>query len=467
MKNKLIIKILCLMLTLCFTVNTVSGNLLIKNTDNLFSDYLESDSVYSSYESIIESLNDIIYPLNSSALELSDEDLHVLSYLDDSKIVGLGEATHGTKEFFQMKHRIFKFLVENYEFKIFAFECDMGESYYIDNFVTNGEGDIDSVMDKMLFWTWHTKEVKDLLVWMKEYNENRSEQNKIHFIGVDCQFMKYQAEIIMNYFNKTNLELSNFSIQFLNEIDLIGHDTYNYYLEGNVNLSKKLEIDYNVDQLIDEIQNLKHELINASSDFEYYFIEQLSLNIKQVNDVLFGFVHGDSYNYRDLYMANNTLWSSDLFGENTKVVLWAHNGHVSNLEEYGSIGFHLKQELQERYQIVGFSFSLGSFMAIRMSLIKLIPSVLLNFRIWRTKYGSINYVFHQARYDNFILRAEDIEEQSDFDKFISNTHQFLQIGAGFNRFLYIIGVYFFPIKLMDEFDVIIHWDRTKAAEQLY
>ncbi len=470
MKKHLVIKILCVMLLFCFTANIVSGVILTDQQQNYnrFSSDLEFNSVYTSYGSITESLNDIIYPLNNSPLELKDTDLQALSYLNDSKIVGLGEATHGTKEFFQMKHRIFKFLVENHGFNVFAFECDMGESYYIENFITNGKGDIESAMDKMHFWTWDTQEVKELILWMKEYNENMSEQDKIHFIGVDCQFMTYQAEIILNYFNETDIQLTNFSIDFLNEIDFIGQNLYNYYVEGNVNQSKKLEIDNNVDILVDEIQDFKNDMISASSEFEYYFVKQLALNIKQVNDVIYGFVKGNYTNYRDLYMAENTLWSSDLFGNNTKVALWAHNGHVSNDEVYeSSMGFHLKQELGDEYQVIGFSFSLGRFMAIRDSKIKLIPGILMPFKIWTTKYGSINYVFHHAQYDNFILRAEDIQEGSDFDTFISSPQPFFQIGAVFNRLMYMMRLYYYPTKLMDRYDVIIHWDTTEAAEQLY
>ena len=192
------------------------------------------------YLPAIFSLNRIIHPLCNPPLELSDEDLEALAYMSDCKIVGLGEATHGTKEFFQLKHRIFKYLVENHGFRIFAFECDMGESYYVDNFVTRGEGDLDDIMkNKMHFWTWRTEEVKELLLWMREYNENKSDEDKIHFIGVDCQFLTYQADIILNYFNKTNVSLPENCVNFLNEINQIGWNLLEYYTNMTLDQKKR------------------------------------------------------------------------------------------------------------------------------------------------------------------------------------------------------------------------------------
>ncbi|MCX6666404.1 MAG: erythromycin esterase family protein [Euryarchaeota archaeon] len=420
----------------------------------------------SSYLSIVKSLNSIIHPLKSSPLELNDADLDVLAYMGDCKIVGLGEATHGTKEFFQLKHRIFRYLVENYGFKIFAFECDMGESYYVNKFVTEGVGNLDNIMKNIMsFWTWRTEEVKNLLLWMREYNEHKSDGDKIYFIGVDCQDMTYQSDIIKNYFDKANISLPEDCIQFLNEIKQMGSN-YSYYLQSyysNMTLDKKEEIDQNVDILLSKFQDLKNELLSVSSEFKYQFIKQIVLNIKQVNDVRYGYAHDILKNYRDMYMANNSLWTSALFGEDTKVALWAHNDHIAYYESNGSIGgsigFYLKEELKEKYQIIGFACSLGRFTAMNRFNFLTIHNI-------KPKLGSINYVFHRARYDNFILRESDIQTDSDFDKWISEPQLFLDIGSVFYDFIYPRFFYYHPTDLKEMYDVIIYWDVTKAAQQL-
>ena len=412
------------------------------------------------YLPAILSLNRIIHPLKSNPLELSDKDLDVLAYMSNCKIVGLGEATHGTKEFFQLKHRIFRYLVENHGFKIFAFECDMGESYYVDNFVIKGEGDIDYIMKNIMhFWTWRTAEVKELLIWIREYNEYKSEENKIHFIGVDCQFLTYQADIIINYFTKTNVSLPEECLKFLTEIDQIGFNISKFY--SNMTLDEKKEIDQNVDILLTAFEVFRNELISNSSEFEYQFIKQLALNIKQVNDVRYGMIHNPLKNYRDLYMAQNTLWTSDLLGENTKVALWAHNAHVSNWRLSGAMGFHLKKELKEKYQILGFAFSLGSFTAIKLEN-GTYQGLSIHHIDKEPRFGSINYLFHHAKFENFILRESDIRVISFFNRWIWMPRFFISIGAVFGCDYPYYTLIFFKIN----YDVMIYWDTTTAAEQL-
>ena len=85
-------------------------------------------------DSYIQELDSLIYPLISVSPGWNCDDLQPLSFLGKAKIVGLGEATHGTYEFFRLKHRIFRLLVENYNFRIFGFEADMGESIFIDRY---------------------------------------------------------------------------------------------------------------------------------------------------------------------------------------------------------------------------------------------------------------------------------------------------------------------------------------------
>jgi erythromycin esterase len=89
---------------------------------------------------LVQELNQWLIPLVPSPLNLTDSELSFLDLLRDSKVVALGEATHGTREFFQMKHRIFQYLVEYCQHKAFGFEADFGESIYLNNYVTKEDG---------------------------------------------------------------------------------------------------------------------------------------------------------------------------------------------------------------------------------------------------------------------------------------------------------------------------------------
>ena len=132
----------------------------------------------------------------------------------------------------------------------------------------------------------------------------------------------------MDYFNNSDITLPSDCISFLQEINQIGENIYEFY--ETITVEKKNKIYQNTDKLLAKIEEFRDELINASSDFEYQFIKKIVLNIKQVTDVVYSYSHGGEINYRDLYMAENTLWTSALFGEDTKVALKNGNIFINN-----------------------------------------------------------------------------------------------------------------------------------------
>ncbi len=103
----------------------------------------------------------------------------------DAHIVSLGEATHGTREFFQMKHRMLEFLATEMGFNIFSIEANMPEAYCLNDFVLNGAGDPKKLLAGMYFWTWNTEEVLDMILWMREFNA--SGKGRLQFTGFDMQ----------------------------------------------------------------------------------------------------------------------------------------------------------------------------------------------------------------------------------------------------------------------------------------
>ncbi len=103
----------------------------------------------------------------------------------NARIVALGEATHGTREFFQLKHRILEFLASEMGFTIFSIEASMPEAYRLNDYVLNGNGDPAQLLKGMDFWTWDTQEVLDMIRWMRDFN--KSGKGRIEFTGFDMQ----------------------------------------------------------------------------------------------------------------------------------------------------------------------------------------------------------------------------------------------------------------------------------------
>jgi erythromycin esterase-like protein len=114
-----------------------------------------------------------------------------------ARMVTLGEATHGSREFFQLKHRLLEFLATEMGFTIFSIEANMPEAYRLNDYVLNGAGDPAQLLRGMYFWTWDTEEVLDMIRWMREFN--KSGKGRVQFTGFDMQFPNVAADIVRDF----------------------------------------------------------------------------------------------------------------------------------------------------------------------------------------------------------------------------------------------------------------------------
>ncbi len=127
----------------------------------------------------------------------------------NARIVALGEATHGTREFFQFKHRMLEFLASEMGFTIFSIEANMPEAYRLNDYVLNGKGDPAQLLKGMYFWTWDTQEVLAMIRWMREFNQ--SGKGRIEFTGFDMQFPDLAMGIVRDFVGKNDPNyLANF-----------------------------------------------------------------------------------------------------------------------------------------------------------------------------------------------------------------------------------------------------------------
>lgn len=122
--------------------------------------------------------------------------------IGDARIVALGEATHGSREFFQLKHRMLEFLATEKGFTIFSIEANMPEAYRLNDYVLNGNGDPATLIKGMYFWTWSTEEVLDMVLWMREFN--KSGKGRVQFTGFDMQDPSVAAGIVSDFVAKVD-----------------------------------------------------------------------------------------------------------------------------------------------------------------------------------------------------------------------------------------------------------------------
>ncbi len=204
MKNLVLLGFTCLIIYSCSEDPEKIGP--TSQSSDVFTDILEME----------------LNPLSSDPLNWSDIEMSFLDPLANKSIVALGEATHGTAEFFNAKHRIFKYLVENHGFKIFAFEADFGESLFINDAVQRGAADeIEDLMrSKMHYWTWKTEEVKNLLEWMCNYNIGKQDEDKVQYFGVDCVLNTFHSGLLKDYFRETEVPFLSSAETLLDEAEV-------------------------------------------------------------------------------------------------------------------------------------------------------------------------------------------------------------------------------------------------------
>ena len=104
-----------------------------------------------------------------------------------ARIVGLGEQTHGTREFFRFKHRALEYLVKEMGFNTFAIEAPWAEANRVNHYVHTGQGDPEGLLSHLRYWTWNTAEVLELIKWMRQHNQNPGGAPRVSFLAFDVQ----------------------------------------------------------------------------------------------------------------------------------------------------------------------------------------------------------------------------------------------------------------------------------------
>ncbi len=108
-------------------------------------------------------------------------------FLAGVRLVGLGESTHGTREFFTLKHRLLEFLVAEMGVTTLLIEASYPASLAVNDYVVRGRGDPNEALSSLGFWMYDTEEMTSLIEWLREYNRRVPEAQKVSFLGFDFQ----------------------------------------------------------------------------------------------------------------------------------------------------------------------------------------------------------------------------------------------------------------------------------------
>jgi erythromycin esterase len=274
--------------------------------------------------------------------------------MGNARIVAAGEATHGTREFFQLKHRMLEFLVERMGFMVFAIEANLPEARLVNEYVLTGNGNPKELLDGLYVWSWKTEEVLNLIEWMRAYNANPSHKRKVKFYGFDMQKANVAMENVLAYLRRADPEYVSKAEELLSGVPLTE-------VERN-QFADSTETNQRVVEQIGEV--LAHVDGRPHTDEGWREARQDALVIQQSAQMM---IAGKRSNdVRDEAMAANVAWILEQEGPDAKIMLWAHNAHVRANTATGPtrMGGHLRKRFGNEMVVMGFAFNQGSFQAI-------------------------------------------------------------------------------------------------------
>jgi erythromycin esterase len=317
------------------------------------------------HEATIQWLKEHAIPLKGVEAEQGLEDMQPLKQIIGSaRLVALGEATHGTREFFQLKHRILEFLVTEMGFNIFGIEATMPEGFDLNEYVLTGKGDPEKALAGLYFWTWNTEEVLEMIRWMRRYNSDPNHSKKVKFYGFDMQSGTRAFKVLEKYLNQVDHKAAealskNASLALLK----------NAYTEqdfGDTSKEEKLSALNVIATMIKQLETNKAKYLAQTGEKDWEIARLHAIILSQYIQSNIDFTAGSAI--RDSSMAENIRWIMEHEGLDDKMVIWAHNYHVST-EKTGavaSMGHHLRKMYGKDMIIFGFAFHQGSFQAIEM-----------------------------------------------------------------------------------------------------
>lgn len=277
-----------------------------------------------------------------------------------ARLVALGEATHGTREFFQLKHRLVEYLVSELGFTVFAIEANLPECRAINAYVVDGQGDARTALAGIYFWTWNTEEVLAMIEWMRAWNADPRHPRKVRFVGFDMQTTTVAYATVAAFVRARTPADADALLAPLAPYGARGRPPEGAALEAIGNGLSALSARFAGDAAA-----------WRSADPAGYVLARQDLRVLEQAHAMHraegtGSNGMGGYDARDRAMADNVDWLLAQEPKGTRMVLWAHNGHVARKRGSGMItmGSHLAQRHGRDYHVLGFGFGEGAFQAM-------------------------------------------------------------------------------------------------------
>jgi erythromycin esterase-like protein len=382
----------------------------------------------------------------------------------------IGEATHGTEEFYRERAELTKRLIAESGFTAVAVEADWPDAYRVNRFV-RGETDDRSAEEALSdfrrfpVWMWRNTVVAGFVGWLREWNDALPDgAPKVGFYGLDLYSLHSSAEAVIAYLDKVDPEAAQRARERYRCFDQFGRDPQIYAYEAGIGGAEPCEPQV-VEQLV-ELRNEAGRLAardgGIAADGQFYAEQnaRLVVNAERYYRAMFrGGVQ--SWNLRDQHMVETleelTAHLERKGGGPVKVAVWEHNSHLGDnrATEVGHAGqLNVGQLMRERHQadtlLVGFTTYTGTVTAASDW-----DGPAERKQVRRALPGSWEELFHEQGVPAFLLDTADVRGRR-LER---------AIGVVYRPETERISHYF-NARLADQFDAVIHLDETHALEPL-
>jgi erythromycin esterase-like protein len=383
------------------------------------------------------------------------------------RVVLLGEASHGTSEFYRARAAITKRLIERHGFRIVAVEADWPDAAVIDRHVRHREPNEDAEPPFTRFptWMWRNREVASLFRWMRAFNEGRAEHDRAGFYGLDLYSLNASMRAVIDYLDDVDPETSAVARERYACLLPWVSDPAHYGLAALTHGHAKCE-----DAVLAMLRAMLERRVQmAGQDRAHRFeAEQNARLVANAENYYRAMYRGaaESWNVRDAHMAETLLQVLRTHGETSRAVVWAHNSHIGDARftEMGRARgeFNLGQLCREHFgreaALIGFGTHAGTVAAASdwdapMRVMQVKPSM----------DGSIERLFHDAGEPCGVLHLRGADAS-------------LRTGLAAERLERFIGVIYRPeterwshyaeVSLPAQFDAYTWFDETRALDAL-
>ena len=396
----------------------------------------------------------------------------------NARLVLIGEASHGTHEFYLERARITQRLVSELGFDAVAVEADWPDAYRVNRYARGESADPDAEralgeFQRFPRWMWRNEVVREFVTWLRQWNDARpANVVKTGFYGLDLYSLNTSIESVIRYLEKVDPPGAKRARARYACFDHFGDDPQIYGYQTTLGVAEPCENEA-VGQLV-ELQRRAGELANLNGRVardEFFFAEQnarLARNAEAYYRAMFrGRV--SSWNLRDRHMAE-TLEAliphlQDRNGSaGGRIVVWAHNSHLGDarateMSAQGelNLGQLVRQHHDDDALLIGFSTYTGSVTAAH--------DWDQPARQWRVRPGlpgSWEALLHETGQGDFLF---DIPKSGVLANELRQQRLQRAIGVIYRpeteRFSHYVEV-----RLPDQFDLLIHLDVTSALQPL-